>query len=220
MDDIMNNWQNYLLNECFDKNNFPEVSKEYRYHPNLKRFMTYEELEIDTIQRNGAIAATTLSLLFKPKVVVEFGVDLGWTALLLSKLNPQAEVHGVDHREMTWFDRDFPIGYACKLHKVQNHTLHVPMNCWDFDMTGKVDLCFIDGAHDYQGVFDDTWRAWHNRNKTQDWCIAFDDYHPSNAGLVKAIDEFVKMSGFKLQKIASWVWIGTKEVTEQELSNV
>lgn len=181
--------------------------------------MTYEELEHDTLVNNGAIAASTLSLLFKPKVVVEFGVDLGWTALLLSKLNPDAEVHGVDFRETTWFDRDFPIGYACQLHKVKNHTLHT-MKCWDFDMTGKVDLCFVDGAHDYDGVLKDVHRAWTNRNKNGSWCIAFDDYHPSNAGLVKAIDEFVSLVGFKLQKMASWFWIGSIEMSEADLPNV
>ena len=144
----MNNWQDYLLSKCFDKNNYPEVPSEVRYHPNLKRFMTYEELEIDTIQRNGAIAASTLSLLFKPKVVVEFGVNLGWTSLLLSKLNPEADVHGIDISETVWFDKDYPIGWACLLHEPKNYTLHI-MDSSKFEMTGQVDLCFVDGDHSF-----------------------------------------------------------------------
>ena len=216
----MKPWQDYVLNKCFNESNYPEIPEKFRYHSNLKRFMTYDELWIDTIKRNGPIACVTLSLLFKPKIIVEFGVNLGWTSLLLSKLNPQAEVYGIDIRNTIFFDREFPIGYATiDIHKCENYTLHI-MDSSKFDMENQVDFCFVDGDHEYEGVRKDCERAWKNRNKDGDWIIAFDDYHPSNEGVVKAVDEFVSAVGFKLQKAWSWYWIGTKEADEQMLNNI
>jgi hypothetical protein len=179
------------------------------------RFASWDILKEDTLERNGAVAAACLSMLFRPKVIVEFGVKVGWTSLLLCRLNPKARVHGVDVSGRV-YQTFLPTGYAPLMHEVKNYSLHL-MNSWDFDMKGKVDLCFIDADHFNPAVTKDTWRAWENRNTEGDWCIAWDDYHPNNPDVFSTVNDFVKEVGYPLQKTMSWYWIGTKSLLESEI---
>ena len=216
----MEHWQKYVLN-CFKKEEFFDVDLSGRTEADkaaLRRYHSYNEFVIDTLERYGAIASAILSILFKPKVIVEMGVNIGWTSLLLSKLNPEAIVHGVDIAE-TYSDSLLPTGFAVQHHKVKNYKLHL-MNSWDFSMPGQVDLCFIDADHFLPAVEKDTWRAWDNRNKEGDWCIAWDDYHVNNPDVFNTVNKFVEEVGYPLQKIASWFWIGNKTVSEEELSHI
>lgn len=214
----MKDWKKYIF-ECFEKENFVDVPKDLREeHIDLTRFGTYDYFVWDTIERNGPIASATLSLFFKPKVIVEFGVKAGWTSLLLSGLNPHAIVYGVDIAE--YIDStNIPIGYVCGLHKLKNFYLS-KMTSWEFILPYQVDLCFIDGDHSYEAVIKDSWRAWNNRNVYSNWIIAWDDYHPTNEGVIRAVDEFTKEVGYELQKAWSWYWIGTKKATEFDLENI
>lgn len=211
-------WKDYVF-DCFKKEEFYDFTPEEVINSNFVRFPTYDVFHHDVSVNNGPIASATLSLLFRPKVIVEMGVKIGWTSLLLSRLNPQAEVHGVDIAEYLDYKTETLTGLALVKHKVPNFQLHI-MNSWDFDMKGKVDLCFIDADHEEEPVWKDSWRAWENRNRDGDWCIAWDDYHPTNQGVVKSVDKFVAEVGYKLQKAWSWYWIGTKEATEAELSKL
>ena len=87
-------------------------------------------------------------------------------------------------------------------------------------MPNQVDLCFIDACHFLPEVELDTWRAWENRNTKGDWCIAWDDYNENNPDVFNTVNKFVEEVGMPLQKIGSWYWIGTKIVSEDELSNI
>lgn len=215
------NWKEYALS-CFKKEEFVDIDPDLASVPGAPtwRFKTHDEFLIDTNQRNGCIAAASLSLLFRPKIVVEMGVNLGWTSLLLSRLNPAAEVHGVDAyskmREVAGYP-DLPVGYVLALHKIKNYQLHI-QNSWDF-IQPNVELCFIDADHSLPAVELDTRRAWENRNKDGDWCIAWDDYHINNIDVYNTVNKFVEEIGYPLQKIASWYWIGNKTISENDLAN-
>jgi hypothetical protein len=93
-------------------------------------------------------------------------------------------------------------------------------NSWDFELPGQVDLCFIDADHFLPSVEKDTWRAWDNRNVEGNWCIAWDDYHVNNQDVFNTVNEFVNKVGYPLQKIASWYWIGSKTMTENDLAGI
>ena len=213
----MTAWQKYLL-DCFKKEEFYNLPERVSSQPAMWRFATYDALVEDTMQRNGPIAAACLSILFKPKIIVEMGVHAGWTTLLLCKLNPQARVHAVDIRGRT-DGTDVPICYVPLMHGVPNLSLHI-MKSWDFKVPGTIDLCFIDGDHFLPAVERDTWTAWENRNQNGDWCIAWDDYHPNNPDVKNTVDDFCKQVGYPLQKIASWYWIGSKTMSEEEIKRI
>jgi hypothetical protein len=93
------------------------------------------------------------------------------------------------------------------------------MNSYDFDMAGKVDLCFIDGDHNLPTVKLDTERAWENRNWAGDWCIVWDDYHENNSDVFNTVNDFCKRVGHQLNKINAWYWIGSKDISENDLMN-
>jgi hypothetical protein len=212
-------WKDYLFAH-FKKDEFYDLPDEViRISPDgLGRFRSYNELQIDTADRCGAIASTTLSMLFKPKVIVEMGVNLGWTSLLLCRLNPDAVVYGIDNRSESEY-KPLPVGFIPFAHNIRNFVLK-NCNSWDFELPGQVDLCFIDADHFLPAVEKDTWRAWDNRNVEGDWCIAWDDYHVNNQDVFNTVNEFVNKVGYPLQKIASWYWIGSKTMTENDLAGI
>ncbi len=217
----MHDWQKYALS-CFKKEEFyefPEFIK--KMGTDFERYCSHERFVWDTLERCGCIAATTLSMLFKPKIVVEMGVNLGWTSLLLCRLNPDAWVFGVDISGR-FQNGDFPYlptGYVTLMNNVKNYSL-VMGNSWDLEMHHQVDLCFIDADHTLPAVEKDTWRAWNNRNTKGDWCIAWDDYHVNNPDVFNTVNKFVAEVSYPLQKIASWYWIGSKTVAENDLANI
>jgi len=204
----MNSWQEYVLN-CFPKErfyNFPVEKIDSSI--GMKRLATHDLLVQEVTESNIVMAPACLSLLFRPKVIVEMGVHHGWTTLLLCKLNPEARVHAVDVRTVVEKSGN-PTGYIPLMHKVNNLSLHI-MNSWDLKMRGEVDLCLIDADHTLPAVEKDTWTAWENRNKDGDWCIAWDDYRPTDPDVQSTVDKFCMEVGYPLQKIGTWVWIGTK----------
>lgn len=214
-------WQEYLLNH-FKSEEFVDTPIEMRTDKGagVFRFGTYYDLLHDTLVNNGAIAVTTLSMLFKPKIIVEFGVYAGSTTMLLAKLNPTAKVYGIDKFEKHLTPNfELPIGYVAKLQQLSN-VEYVIKNSWEFDMEGQVDFCFIDGDHCGDAPYLDSWKAWENRNQNTDWCIAWDDYHPNNPDVYNAVNKFVKEVGYPLQKAWSWYWIGNKTLDESKLVNV
>ena len=207
--ELLRPYQKYLL-ECFKESDFVPIPDYARNMSAMWRFATYEHLISDTVYHGGTIMASVLSMAYKPNVVVEMGVHGGFTNLLLCRLNPSARVYAVDiNSKMP--DADLPICFAALINKVNNLTLSI-MPSWEFDMTGKVDLCFIDADHIGDAPYKDSVRAWENRNINGDWCIAWDDYHPNNPDVYNAVNKFVSEVGFPLQNIGSWVLIGTKPI--------
>ena len=202
----MVNWKEYLLSRCPAEsfNSMPQWAREQSAQ---WRYADYEAFRYDVIECNGPVAATCLSLAYQPKLIVEMGVFSGHTSFILCRANPDARVHGVDIRSRMK-KTTLSTGYTAMLHGVSNFTLHIG-NSFDFAMA-SVDLCFIDADHCGDAPYLDSLRAWENRNAAGDWCIAWDDYHPSNPDVVNAVDRFVSEVGMPLHTLMSWVYIGTK----------
>lgn len=199
-------WMRYVL-ECFKREEFCELPEEIRCQSSMWKFSTYENLVSDTVHCCGTQMAATISLLFKPQTIVEFGTHGGMTALLLCRLNPTARIHAVDVNSRMP-DAMLPICCAAMMNRVKNLSVHI-MNSWDFKMPGEVDFCFIDGEHIGAAPMLDSERAWANRRVNGNWCIAWDDYHPNNPDVFSAVNAFTKSVGMTLNTVGSWVWIGT-----------
>lgn len=207
-------WEKHVVS-CFPREEFYKFSESVRSQTSMWRLASYEDFLSDVLHCGGLEAATLLSMLFRPKVVVEMGLHGGFTTLALCKLNPTARVYGVDcNSKMA--DADLPIGYAAWMGNVKNLTVSV-MNSWELDLKGKVDLCFIDADHCGDAPLKDSMRAWENRNQNGDWCIAWDDYHPNNPDVKFAVDQFVsEVAQMPLHATNSWVWIGTRSPGEMK----
>ncbi len=201
----MKPWQQYLFT-CFKQEEYVEVN--IPDLSNMWRFATWDSFVYDTIVCNGTQMATLLSMVYKPKVIVEFGLDAGFTTLQFCRLNPDARIHGVDINSWNLMT-NLPIAYHVMMNKVKNLSVHI-MSSSDFSMPNQVDLCFIDGDHCGDAPWKDSVRAWENRNTNRDWCIAWDDYHENNPDVYRAVNEFVKMVGMELKKVGSWFYIGTR----------
>lgn len=205
-------WQHFVF-DCLPEEDYLPAPLYVAGIPGIWRAKDWEHLASDTVACNGTQMVAKLSLLYRPKVIVEMGVHDGTTTLLLCKMNPQARVHGVDCRGRIHGSRSLqsvPVGFTAMMQDVKNLTLHIGGNSWDFSMSGQVDLCFIDADHTGVAPWLDTLRAWENRNVGGDWCIAWDDYHPSNPDVVRAVDRLVADSGMPLWTVGSWVYVGTK----------
>lgn len=202
----MRPWQDYLLSKC-PPESFSKLPPEARdFNKGHWRFADYSSFYDDVVRCYGPVAATCLSMAYRPRVVVEMGVYSGSTSLILARANPEAEVHGVDiNTEVA----GFPVGLTVLTHGARNFTLHQG-NSWDFNMPG-VGLCFIDADHTGDAPYRDSLRAWANRPMGDggEWCIAWDDYHESNTDVVRCVDRFVGEVGMELHKLMSWYYIGT-----------
>lgn len=215
-------WQNYLF-DMIPEEDYVNYHESMHHLNGMWRFSTWEHLASDTVHCNGTQMPAILSMVYKPKVIVEMGVSDGSTTMLFCKLNPSARVYGVDCRsraysERKWTTRDaipVPVGYTCMIQGVSNITLIVG-NSWDLSLPNQVDLCFIDADHQGNAPYRDSLRAWDNRNRDGDWCIAWDDYHPSNSDVYNAVNQFVGEREQKLHQLGSWFWIGTKSPDEIE----
>ena len=211
--DYLKPYQRYIV-ECFKEEEFVPIPDYARNMSAMWRYATYSHLMTDVIYHGTPKQSATLSLIYKPKVIVEMGVHGGFTTLLFCRLNPLARVYAVDiHSRMP--DANLPICFAALMNKVHNLTLSI-MPSWEFDMKGKVDLCFIDADHTGDAPYKDSLRAWENRNADGDWCIAWDDYHPNNPDVYKAVNRFAGEVGYPLQFLGSWAMIGTKPDSELE----
>jgi len=198
-------WQRYILSKCP-----PDSMKEIPPHSWEQsaqwKFTNWDMFASDVVSCYGSIASVCLSLAYKPKTIVEMGVFSGHTSFLLCRANPDARVYGVDRVSIMWGTL-LPTGYTVMLHGVNNFTLHIGESS-EFKVD-NVDLCYIDACHTGDAPYKDSLRAWENRNKNGDWCIAWDDYHPSNPDVVNAVDKFCKEVGMQLHRLSSWYYIGT-----------
>ncbi len=201
-------WQEYLFSK-FLREEYVAVPE---YVPNREymwRHATWDAFVHDTIKCNGTQMATMLSMVYQPKVVVEMGLDAGFTTLQLCKLNPDAQIYGVDIRSKNG-TCEVPICFHALMNNVKNLTLVLGGPSWKFALPKQVDFCFIDACHTDEAPWEDTIRAWENRNTSRDWCIAWDDYHPNNPDVKDAVDRFVAQVGMDLHQVGSWYYIGTK----------
>ncbi len=205
-------WQQYLF-DCLSEEKHAPPPPYVDTIPGIWRAKDWDHVASDTVHCNGTQMVAKLSLLYKPRIIVEMGVHDGTTLMYLCKLNPKARVHGVDIRSRIHGERSpqsVPMGFTAMMQNVNNLSLHIG-NSWEFSMPHQVDLCFIDADHCGEAPYMDSLRAWYNRNMSGDWCIAWDDYHPNNPDVVRAVDKLVRDVDMPLWTIGSWVYIGTKE---------
>jgi predicted O-methyltransferase YrrM len=114
--------------------------------------------------------------ILKPKVILEIGTLHGAGALHWAGNAPDAEVYTLDLPEsarpalpLTVVDREHVQAHAKSQRQLfeerpegkRIHCLHGDTANFDFSrFFGKVDLLFIDGAHSYEYVRNDTLRTW------------------------------------------------------------
>lgn len=200
-------WQRRLF-DVFRREEYVPVPGYVRDVSNMWRHATWEAFERDTMECNGTQMAAILSMAYAPSVVVEMGVDAGFTTLQFCKLNPGARVYGIDTASRNG-NTNLPICFHALMNDVTNLMLVLGRPSWEFELPGTVGLCFIDACHTGDAPYRDSVRAWKNRSAGGEWCIAWDDYHPSNPDVVRAVDEFVAEVGMELHQVGSWHYIGT-----------
>jgi predicted O-methyltransferase YrrM len=132
--------------------------------------------------------------LLAPTTLFEFGTFTGETSVLLADAAPEgAVVHTVDLPEE--LDPEIgAIGQAFKDRPEYANTIvqhRVDLRSFDSEpFRGTVDFIFIDAAHDFNSVTKDSELAL--KMLRPGGCIVWDDYHPSQWGTVKALNELRK----------------------------
>jgi len=156
---------------------------------------------------------TSLSHFINPSVIIELGTSYGIGMVMLSNLNPKANLYTVDIKEKIKFfgNKIVPIGYLSKLNNIKCE--YIRGKSYEFVPPENFDLCFIDGDHTEEGVWKDSLWAWENKNK--DYVIIWHDYHlnhPDFIGLINSIKRFSKYIGKDVYKLkdSSTVWMTNK----------
>ena len=152
-----------------------------------------------------------LSLWCNPKIVLEIGTDKGIGTFLLSRLDSQALIHTLDIKPTVKMpdDSDIETGYFAK--ENQFNIIFEQMDSKDYKLA-DVDLCFIDGDHSKEAVWNDSLAAWWNRHKARRWVIVWHDYRDGEEfrGLKTSIHRFsqtvARKPVFKLTDSAT-VWM-------------
>lgn len=197
-------WQKYFV-DCVRSKPFVTVKPindmpEMWAHTSAERYIDYY------CHGGCARSWTVLSMIYKPKRIVEFGTAIGIRTNLLAILNPQAYVLSIDN-QVGEEALCVPMGFLAK----HNSNVYISTgNSWDFKVK-DVDMCFVDADHSKLGVLWDSYRAWLNRNKEGDWCIVWDDY--SLESVRQAVNRFVKEVNCKLEHSVGLYFIGTKSIT-------
>jgi len=151
-----------------------------------------------------------LSMWCKPKTVVEFGTDKGIGTFILSRLNPQAAICTIENRSKVLMPDDSRVepGFLAK-----NNELNIifyqkdskDFSCYD------AGICFIDGDHSREAVYNDSLRAWKNRRNYSRWVIVWHDYREGQVfmELKIAINRFANLVQKQVYKFkdSSTVWM-------------
>lgn len=211
-------WKNHFKNAIETKNFVPYL--DYQGEDKNMNALKSKEAFIewfaqppgDEPYRDDGFYVRELSWLSKwcnPKKVVEFGTDKGLGTFILSRLNPQASVDTTDIRhKVPMPDNSEKLAgfFAAQCSNVFQY--NGDSSLLEFK---DVDFCFIDGDHSQDAVWEDSLRAWGNRNKNGRWVIVWHDYREGHGftGLKMAINRFsdlVRMRVYKF-KDSSTVWM-------------
>jgi hypothetical protein len=80
-------WQHFILDKI-KREDFFDFSDSVSEKTSMWKYSTYDMLLSDIVNTGGVMCATLLTMLYKPKVIVEMGVHAGFTTMLFCKLNP------------------------------------------------------------------------------------------------------------------------------------
>lgn len=140
----------------------------------------------------------------KPRVVVELGVDYGYTTFVFAQALAQvntvykymldkAEVYGID-----WFEGDEACGYRNTQQTVEQaikerDLKHINIIKGSFDEIAKswvkpIGVLFIDGSHDYESVKRDL-ETWSKFVRPDNGVILMHDIDVGGFGVRKVFDE-------------------------------
>jgi predicted O-methyltransferase YrrM len=146
----------------------------------------------------------------------EIGTNRGRTAWTVARNNPEIEVYTLDlpsresladvtldlnESDRAFFARDWDRGsaYAGTPEADRIHTLLGDSATFDYSpYEGKMDVVFVDGAHTYSYVRNDTEKA--TRMLTPDGTIAWDDY-PSIPGVYRFLTEWSEQTARPLYHV-------------------
>lgn len=140
------------------------------------------------------------------KSIFEFGTCRGATSLNLA-MNTDAQIYTLDLDQQ--IEHIYPTDKACaEVHLANLNSLDFIGTEWDsrvtvlngnsreFDFSpyrSQMDMCFIDGGHDYHTVASDTESAFRMVAGKKRSCIAWHDYrHPDNSGNTYLIDSVAR----------------------------
>lgn len=150
-----------------------------------------------------------VSRTIRPRTIVEFGTSLGIGTCLLRWLNPDAQLTTVDLAGQAYLpgDRPVPIGHIAKRQSLRGVIYRRGVS-WEHEQPG-VDLCFIDGSHEYEAVLADSARAWANHSQDHAWAIVWHDHNERHPGVMRAVAEFCQLHQIALQQRedSDTVWI-------------
>jgi hypothetical protein len=149
----------------------------------------------------------TLSMLVKPRRVVEFGTALGIGAVLLRILNPDAELTTIDIADGVYLPNGKTVGVGY-LARIQEAGIDFVQGDSASYCAEGVDLTFIDADHSYEGVALDSICAWDNRNQKLG-AIIWHDYNERHPGNQQAVNEFCTNRGLTLNSLSDscTVWV-------------
>ena len=118
-----------------------------------------------------------------PNVIFELGTYSGTTTKLLAEAAPRATVHTID------LPSDNPIIGSAYLNDPGRIVSHrADIRTFDFaPYEDRVDLVFVDASHEYADVLHDSAVA--KRLIGTHGIILWDDYHPAQLGVVRALSE-------------------------------
>lgn len=138
----------------------------------------------------------------QPKLLFEFGTFTGLTTVLLADVAPEGSVvHTIDQPDSSfpaggfdgWFTTDMVGSKFLDEQRFQGKiVLHrADLRTFDFDeFHGKVDLVFVDAAHSYEAVLEDSRLAFDL--VAPGGTIIWDDYQPAQWGVVRALNEIAQ----------------------------
>lgn len=199
----LKDWQKFFI-EQLDKVPFipsqvsSDASLEIKAHLSKEAYLNYY------CYSGAASSFALLSMLYKPKKIVEAGTGWGIRTALLARLNPEAMIYSI---ELAKDMGGYPPGLVAR--HLSNVTL-IEGDSREYELS-NVELCFIDADHSTESVIADSRRAFTNRN-VDNWCIVWDDYPLST--VKDGVDAFVNEVGYPLQdrEEKGYVFIGSLNI--------
>ncbi len=191
-------------------------------------YNTITVLPFDSTGFFGKRQADGLSYLiarYKPKIVVEIGSYLGASTRFIAKLLPESgRVYAVDHwmGSDEWKDKpNFKEMQSLFYQKFLSNVIHeklwhkiIPMRMHSLEAAKIIavtpDFVFIDGAHDYQSVYNDIC-AWSKR-VSPNGVLCGDDYNWGRGDSVKrAVNKFAEEHALEVKLFHNYFWYYEKK---------
>lgn len=155
---------------------------------------------------------------FNPKKILEIGTWHGWGISAIKSACPEAECFTMNPKSNNEANNpinETKIGRVYKKLKLEINQIWANSMTFDFSKIPAVDVCYIDGNHEYDYVMNDI----KNCTKISKKAVIIDDYIPSpssdrgdvltyawnNKEVVNAVDDYLAKEGDKCYSAAYWI---------------